>query len=137
MTANEVVETWLASTLGGDATLASLLPGGVHAHPIPQGVTFPAASFQGPPGADDLMGVGTVRILTRLDYLVKAITDGESYPDAAAARIDQLIHGAAAAVGPGRVMSCVRAGPFSLPTSENGMQFRQRGAFYHIQVQEN
>ncbi|MDP9352943.1 MAG: hypothetical protein M3P51_15585 [Chloroflexota bacterium] len=136
MTADEVAETWLATALGGDATLAGLLPGGVHSHPVPQGVSFPAGAFQ-QTGTDDLMGVGTTRILSTLEYLVKAITDGESYPDAAAARIDQLLHGKAAPVGTGRVVSCVRARTFSLPTSENGKQYRQRGAFYQIQVQEN
>lgn len=136
MSPEQIAETWLYSVLSEDATLAGLLPGGVHSHPVPQGVAYPAGSFQ-QTDTSDVMGVGTARILTTLEYLVKANADGETYPDAAAARIDFLLHGKAGPVGTGRVLSCVRARTFSLPTNENGKQYRQRGAFYQIQVQES
>lgn len=135
MTASTLTDAdaWLYATLDADATLAGLLPGGIHAWPFPGGTVLPAAAFQLVDGIDrEVVGNGGVRTVTELEYLVRAVAEGHSYPASAADRIDLLIHGQAS----GDLLACQRLRPFSMSEpGEGGTEYRHRGGYYRLIIQ--
>ena len=107
-----VIESWLASTLGGDATLTGLLAGGgVYNGKLPatQGkasIVFDYVDDQ------DAQNSSADIIFADAVYLVKVVAPGESPAPAVPlmARVHTLIHkGSGAGIG-GRVLSCTRLG---------------------------
>ena len=88
------VEQMLYSTLSADATLTTLAPGGVWRNVAPEGVTGTVVTFSQVSGIDDY--ALSARAFTAHNYMVKAITPGESAAPAwaAANRIDALLNDA-------------------------------------------
>lgn len=132
-------DSWLYGVLTGDATLMGLATGGVYAHNNPTRPTFPYVLFQlQAPGAD-VRGVGPVRIMTPLVYLVRGITESNSFGGSLksiADRIDALLQAAHGTAAGGVIVACVRERPFALPeAAADGRQFRHLGGVYRIWAQ--
>jgi hypothetical protein len=105
----------------------------------PQGVPFPYIITQSQ-SAVDVIAIGPIRVMANTIYLVKGIAQGQYYSPALvsiANRIDSLLQAqkADSVSGGGRIVSCVRQRPFRLTEATNGVQYRQLGGIYDINVQ--
>lgn len=105
----------------------------------PQGVPFPYIITQAQ-SAVDVIATGPYRVMVGMIYLVKVLIQGQYYSAnqiAMANRIDSLLQGVKAdsVSGGGRIVSCVRQRPFRLTEATNGVQYRQLGGIYDINVQ--
>ena len=116
-----IADIWLKSVLT-DAALLVLAPGGAHNGGAPKGTVGRFVVFSHQAG-HDVMGTGTARIMTTLNYLVKVVSQDQSAVagDAALARVDALLHGGKGAVTGGWVLSCVRLTTVGYGTIENGI----------------
>lgn len=129
-------ESFLRSTLQGDATLVALVPGGIWNTQAPQerpDPKYPALVFQQMSG-NDYAAVGAERIWTNMLYLVKVIADDQNFDaaDVAAARVDVLLHRASGANVSGQVWSCTREQVIRMPDELGQHQFRSSGAMYRL-----
>ncbi len=135
----KVAATWLYSALTGDGAIAAAVTGGVHEGVAPAGTAYPYISFQFQDrGGRDVRVVGTARLWSDLMILVKAVVEGSdaTVPEQLAADIDRVIDGKSGVAGGGRVVSCAREQPFAMSPREHGIDYRQRGGLYRLQVQE-
>lgn len=85
------------------------------------------------PGAD-ARAVGSIRVMARPLYLVKAVAKTNSYEALrpAADRIDALLDGARNEIaGDGRLIACIRERAFRLPEGD----YRHLGGLYRVSVQ--
>lgn len=148
-----IAESWIFQVLAGDAEMDALFManGSTDAEArvwpgiAPSGTPEPyiIAAFQGGRDVNGL-GNGLARIFSRPQYQVvamgPAITLGKLAPFAA--RIDTLLHGKSGTLLDddltvlGRVLSCVRVRPFSLPEDVAGRQYRRLGGLYEMQIQK-
>ncbi len=143
-----IAESWIYQVLSGDPTLDALAGGSVEDRiwpgiaPIGTPEPYIILAYQ---GARDVVGLGSglARILSRPQYQVAAmgpaITLGTLDPWAA--RIDELLHGKSGSLLDddlvtvlGRVLSCVRERPFSLPETVEGRQYRRLGGLYRLEI---
>jgi len=105
----------------------------------PQGTPFPYIITQNQTTLD-VVATGPIRVMANTSYLVKANIQGQYYSDAQIAmanRIDALLQATKAdsVSGGGRIVSCVRQREFRLTETTNGVQYRQLGGIYEINVQ--
>lgn len=105
----------------------------------PQGVPFPYIITQ-IMSAVDVIATGPIRVMVGTQYLIKGMAQGQTYSATLrqiANRVDALIHAQTAdsVQGGGRIVSCVRQRPFRLTEATNGVQYRQLGGIYDINVQ--
>jgi len=132
------IEAWLTQRLGGDATLAALAPGGVHAEINVAEAAFPYVVFelQKP---EDVLTLNARRVMTQAVYLVRAIGRdcGAADLQAAADRIDALLgwYRAEGLLTGGGVRGCYREAPFKLIELEGGVVYPHLGGLYRIIVQ--
>lgn len=128
---------WLYAKLAGDAALAAALGGAdrVWQELADQGSAMPYVVFQYQ-GGSDVAGVGTARIMANLLYLVRVVGGGaHSELEAAADRIDAVLHGASGPVGDGIVFACVREQPISYTETSDGKVYRHVGGLYRLFTQ--
>lgn len=134
---SEVVraDAWLYGVLHGDATLLALVSD-VYADVAPEGAAFPLV-VSSLVDAGDVLTINGIRILTEAVYQVKVVGQGPSYVslEAAANRIDALLHKASGSVSGGVIYSCVRIEPVRYAETSGGQAFRHLGGLYEIQVQ--
>jgi hypothetical protein len=105
----------------------------------PQGAPFPYIITQ-LQSAVDVVATGPYRVMVNTTYLVKGIAQGQIYSlplQQIANRSDALLQAqqADSVQGGGRIVSCVRQRPFRLTEASNGVQYRQLGGIYDINVQ--
>jgi hypothetical protein len=136
-----VADSWLYAVLTGDATLMGLAAGGVHGYNNPnRSPLFPYVLFQMQGAGQDVRGVGTARIMAPMVYVVRGISEGNSFGGSLrqiADRIDTLLHAASGTAAGGLVLVCVREQPFALPeTAPDGRQYRHLGGIYRLFVQD-
>lgn len=129
---------WIVGLLKADSTLMALATGGVHNSEAPRKTACPYVIVNHQ-AARDSMGLGTVRVVSHLTYLVKAVGEGQNYIalEPLADRIDALLHGASGEVagldGAGaELLSCVRVAPVAYPETQEGQPFRHLGGLYQI-----
>ena len=148
----QIAESWIFQMLAADPTLDALFTanGATQAEAriwpgiAPSGTPEPyiITAFQGGRDVNGL-GSGLARIFSRPQYQVVAmgpsVTAGKLSPYAA--RIDRLLHGKSGTVLDddlvtvlGRILSCVRVRPFSLPETVEGRPYRRLGGLYELQV---
>ncbi len=133
-TATEVdrVAEHLYTRLTGGATLVARATGGMHEAPAPQGSTYPLVTYH-LHTAKDLLAVGTARIWTRSEWIVKGVAEGESYDRTMADEIDDLLHDtvdhdSAAGV----TLTIARIAPVRYSETSSGKQYRHLGGRYLI-----
>lgn len=140
MSVLSAIDTWLYETLTGDGTLVDLLASAtsVFVDRAVQGAARPYVTCEVQLG-HDVMGVGTVRLMTRAEYMVRAVTESTSFAsaDAIMERADYLLHGAAIENNAdGTILSCVRDMPLrGIDDYPGGVEVRWAGGVYVIQCQ--
>lgn len=126
--------------LSGPGAALSVMPQArVWSDAAPQGTPLPYIITQAQ-SAIDVVATGPYRVMVATIYLVKGIAQGQYYSatlQQIANRIDSLIQAqkADSVSGGGRIVSCVRQRPFRLTEASNGVQYRQLGGIYEINVQ--
>lgn len=89
----EVVENWLHDVLVADSTLNGIVAGRVTKYAAKQNTASPYIIY-GLQAASDVQGLGTVRLLTRPLYFVKAVKK-DGFPDSTfnivTNRIDEVV----------------------------------------------
>lgn len=105
----------------------------------PQGTPLPYIITQAL-SAVDVIATGPYRVMVGATYQVKGIAAGQFFSaplQQIANRIDSLLQATKAdsVIGGGRIVSCVRQRPFRLTEATNGVQYRQLGGIYDINVQ--
>lgn len=128
-------DKWLYGVLNGDTALKALTPK-VYALPAPQGTALPYTAYN-EISSLDLQAMGAKRIWVNSLYVVRAIFEATSWGgdlEAAANRIDALLHAADGVVTGGVVWACVRQEPFRMVENNGGEQIRHLGGIYRIYV---
>lgn len=125
------VDRWLYSVLHSDATLMGLATD-VHGWPVPPNAVLPYVLFQEQTSRDE-QGMGPTRLWVRGLWIVRAVFETRDWGgnlEAAANRIDALLHAQGGTVSSGQVFVCVREGPFRLIENVQSRQFRHLGGYY-------
>ena len=130
------VDRWLHATLTGDASLSSLLPGGVWRRLADQNAPFPVCVFQFQGGADVATLPGE-RVMLSGVWLVKAITrDGLGDLPEIVRRVDDLLHLVHRREDITPLLSVVREAPFDMTETDQGVTYEHLGALYRIQAKQ-
>jgi hypothetical protein len=133
----EIIEPWLYATLSEDPTLAGLVGDrilGTMSSDMPQTpyVIFLLTSPR------DIVGVGGTRISTDNLYVVKGVSQTNSWDvlTPIAARIDQLIHrpGSTMLGEDGGSLTCIREMIHQMPEIADGLPYRHLGGVYRIRA---
>ncbi len=135
-----IADQWLYATLHGDATIVAAVGDRIYADVAPLDAAYPFIVYN-LRSAQDVAGVGAQRILSQLDYQVKAIAQGASYQPikAIAQRIDELLHRKSGTTTDGTVITAVRLEPVRYPETDaqSGVQYKHLGGIYRLQAQSN
>ena len=139
MTEIAVAERWIYGRLYADATLIAKGVTGVYADRAPDSAKPPYIVFA-LLTPRDVWTVETVRIMSTLPYVVRAIGAGRGAVtlDDIADRVDALLHAQGGSpTGGGLVLACVRERPFTLTERTNdGVYLRHLGGIYRLEVQD-
>ena len=136
-TVNELpaARTWIYGKLVADATVAAAVGERVYHGQAPQGATYPLIVFN-LQAATDTRGVCAVRLLTRLLFLIKLVTDGppDDTATAAASAFDTLFQEATTEVQSGLVFSARRERPieFIEPRKDGAGHYNHLGGEYRL-----
>lgn len=83
------IEAWILAQLAGDSALAAIVSTRIWKDIAPIDTTYPYVIFAMRPGSYYLQGVGECRLLTRAEYLIKIVTEGDA-SDAEIAALDRF-----------------------------------------------
>ena len=127
------VEQWIFETLTHDPTITSLVGNRVFVDHAPKTAEYPFIKFESL-WANDVRGIGAIRIMTKPMYLIRAIDHNTSLLalKQVADRIDILFHanlGGDVSLG---VMASERINPFTLTEEDGGEVFKHLGGQYRI-----
>jgi hypothetical protein len=127
------VARWLYSTLADDTALTAAAPGGIHEHPAPMHATSPFVTFQMLVAADT-QRVGTGRVLTRSEWLVRVTARDAPVSSLGIAvdRVDALLTAICQELTGGIVHSCARISPFQMVETPNGERWAHLGGIYRV-----
>jgi len=121
----QIAETWLRSTLG---QIIAINPGPrVYAHQAPQNAVYPLIIFS-PLSATDINALkarGTTRILMQ----VKAVSEGQTMPQALADSIDELLQDVGATQD-GVRLRWKRVQTLEYTETRNGKRYNHLGGIY-------
>lgn len=139
MAETDVIDTWLYSTLTGDASLAATLGAstGVYADVAESEAAEPYVVYQ-MVAANDVDVVGGTRIITDALYQVKVVKQCRSYSELSVAegRIDALLHLGSGTTTGGRVYQARRVRPIRYTETREGRTYRHLGGDFRIHVRE-
>ncbi len=130
-------ERYLYLNLTTDATIAGIVGNRVYSHVAPATVTtYPLIVFQKLASLDDTHGNASHIIWSRMVYLVKAITEGDSATSLQTLvdRMMTVLHATHGATPDARVDYCVRKRPFRMVTQENNRNFQHLGGEFELAV---
>lgn len=130
-------ERWLYLQLTSDPTIAGIVGTRVYANVAPKSITtYPLIVFQPLGGAGEVYGNEAVVIWSKLTYLVKAITEGNSVAalQTLVDRMHTVLHAQHGATADARIDYCVRRRPFRMATQEGDTQYQQLGAEYELAI---
>jgi hypothetical protein len=130
-------ERWLYLQLSSDPTIAGIVGTRIYANVAPQTVTtYPMVVFQMLGSAEDVRGSGPSIIWSKLTYLVKAITSGNSATSLQTLvdRIMTVLHTSKGGTADAAIDYCVRKRPFRMATVENNTQYQHLGGEFEIAV---
>lgn len=130
-----VADTWLYTTLTGDAALMAEVTG-VHSTQASQDAELPYVMFEWLAGTD-VTYVNGIRVWHSGVWVVKAVDDTSSWTDlqTAAERIDTLLHRQGGSPSGGTVFTSTREAPFRASYSDEGVHYRELGGRFRIEVQ--
>lgn len=137
-----MVDMWVESRLEGQAVALDAIALGLSTRIFqdfaPEGTPYPFIIWQcqDPPRA--VRGVGTFAVMVDTLYVVKAVSQVDSYgPLAPIAKVidTAMTSSTGSAVEDGFVLTSVRDRQFALVEREQGTQFRHFGGEYSIQAQ--
>lgn len=137
LTDEYVKQRLAARAVDFDAIVAGL-SGRIFPDFAPSGTPYPFIVFQCQDPPRDVRGVGVSRVMVDTLYVVKAVSQVDSYaPLVPIARVidSAMTSSTGSTVGDGFVLTSVRDRQFSLVTYEQGTQFRHFGGEYSIQAQ--
>lgn len=130
-------ERWLYLNLTGDATIAGIVGTRVYAGRAPKSVTtYPMIVFSPLSSGIEVYGNEAYVIWTKLTYLVKAITQGNSVT-ALQTLVDQIhtvLHAQHGATSDARIDYCKRVRPFRMTTEEGDALYQHLGGEYELAV---
>lgn len=128
---------WLSTTLKGDSALTPLIGGRIYFGVAPQGAAYPLILVTWR-GRADLLGLGAARLWAdgELTAVVIGQTGSPLALEAAADRLDALLHGASATVAAVQIYSIVRTAAIcrTAPVAGTGVVFTQLGGTYSVQL---
>jgi len=134
------IEKWLYQTLKVDATLTPLVSTRVYGNKIPTGSAFPLINFNFMAGRD-VQGNGTVRIMTRPLYQIKAIVKGGMSTTLRdiANRIDDIVQNTSSVVYEGFIFSARREQQiaYSEAGADAEINYFHLGGLYRIDIQRS
>lgn len=128
---------WLYQLLTDSADLAELVGDRIFSEVAPATTSYPMVIYAYHNGTD-VYGVGKTRVMSQLDFQVKAVGSGASYLPLVpvADLLDTLLHGAAGNTEDVKVLSSIRQSPIAYAEiDEDGGQYRHLGGLYRLQVQ--
>lgn len=105
-------------------------------HPAPQDAAWPVVTWQ-VTDTTDALGLGTIRHLTVVEVLVRAVASETSTVALAptASAIDAaLVSGVSRVYDLGQVYGCVRLRPFRMTEMDSGQRLTHLGGIYRISV---
>lgn len=87
-------------------------------------------------GGDDVPALGTIRVATEPLFLVRVIGRTRMFKDleAAASRIDDLLHGSNGIYNNHRIASCMRENEYSLVEETEEDEWRHLGGYYRLYI---
>jgi hypothetical protein len=133
---NEAVHAveWLQQVLMADEVLAGSISE-VTDEAFPDRQSFPLIRID-PQEADDVMVVGTYRILTHLDFLIRVYSQSETWDEVRplADRMDTVLHRSSGNTATLTVGACYRTEPFKDTEFADGKMYRVAGGFYRLTV---
>lgn len=133
-------DSWLQSTLSGDATITSLVGSRIYSWDVPIGTSSPYITFHPQsPGIDVRASgrLGSGRIMTTPLYLIRAIGSVNDWATLKpiALRIDQLLEGTTNATVNGNHIAVQRESPFQLVEHDAAQQsWRHLGGLYRLYI---
>lgn len=140
----QIALSFLYSTLAGDATLASLTPGGIWRGKAPplddNGNTLPTPyvvlGMQS--GGNDTLTANAVRVMSKPLYQVHATgqADATQAVANAASEIDTLLKRTSGAVTGGLTLVCYRESPLEIDEDVNGEMWISIGGLYRLLLQQ-
>jgi hypothetical protein len=137
-----LVDLWVKAQLDARAAEFNAVAAGLSTRIFldyaPEGTPYPFVIYQCQSPPRDVRGVGLSRVLIDTLYVVKAVSQVDSYAPLApiAKVIDAAMTSAAgSAVEDGLVLTSVRQDQFSMVERDQGTQFRHFGGEYKIQAQ--
>jgi hypothetical protein len=131
---------WIFDTLAASNDLTALL-GGISGQRIFQGLAAQSAPFPliqiryiSPVGGGDFETLNFTRLWTRARFLVVAVVNTPSYKSIhpIAKLADDLLHRQNGYATDGRVHYCKREAPYNQEYQNDGIQYREAGAFWEI-----
>lgn len=135
-TAPALAESYIYTTLSGDATLMALVTG-IYSTVAPEGSTYPFIVFASLAGTD-VQEFGPLRTMSQQLYAIKAISNTPSLGvlDTALARVDALLQGKQVSLPGGYVLGARRERTMVLGDPDAGVSYRQMIAIYRFYIEE-
>jgi hypothetical protein len=130
-------DRWLYDRLTNDATLMNLVTA-VYSDIAPEDAVYDFVLMSLPnQGGVSRQTANADRVYDSLRYLIRVVGETESYGalDAAASRIETLLHKASGVTSNGQVLACTYEEPFRMPEVDGSRQFRYLGGYYRLLVQ--
>jgi hypothetical protein len=136
MFGSPLADAFFAATLGADATLLALAPGGIARNRPSQEAAFPFVVWQFLSGTTT-QTASAVRIWLDSVYQVKAVGQGDSIASlkAVADRIDTLLDRAHGAVTGGTIVACTLEGEIAYEEVVAGVAYQHLGGRYRLLIQ--
>lgn len=130
-------ERWIHTQLTADATIAGIVGTRVYADVMPKSVTtYPAIVVQYDGSQPPTYGNGPTIIWTKLAYIVKAITKGNSSTSLQTLvdRVIAVLHAERGGVTGADIDYSIYTGPFRMTTMENDTLFQFLGGRFELAV---
>ena len=140
MNEEQALAVWLATELAADAGVSALVSSRIYEAQGPQGATFPYVVFALNRGADTHFSGSNGRAFSRIRYVVRAVTEGNSFAraDVIARAVDAALVGRDEVVtvdGQGYHIQVVgRETPVRYPETVEGVRYNHVGGIYFFWV---
>lgn len=130
-----IAESWIYTTLSGNATIAGTVGDRIFVDVAPQDAAFPLIVFA-LQSSFDVQGNGTHRTKTRPLYSIRFVTRGDPTPAvrSAADALDDLIGRAVHVLHAGAYISGRREQLYRISNTDSGIKYVQLGGLYRLEI---